>query len=139
MEFDALSNKVIGAALQVHSELGPGLFEEVYKVCLAHELAKQGLKVLSEVGIPVTYKGVALDLGYRADLVIEDSLIVELKSVAEFAPLHRAQLLTYLRLAHKDVGLLFNFNTAHLRDGILRMTNAPFVPSILRVKNSLTR
>ena len=136
MEFDNLSNKVIGAALKVHSALGPGLFEEVYKVCLRHELIKAGLNVLSEVGVPVIYDGVTLDIGYKADLIVEGSLIVELKSVHQFAPVHRAQLLTYLKLAHKEVGLLLNFNTAHLKDGILRMINSPFVTSSLRVKNS---
>ena len=136
MEFDNLSNKVIGAALKVHSALGPGLFEEVYKVCLRHELIKAGLNVLSEVGVPVIYDGVTLDIGYKADLIVEGSLIVELKSVHQFAPVHRAQLLTYLKLAHKEVGLLLNFNTAHLKDGILRMINSPFVTSYLRVKNS---
>ena len=136
MEFDNLSNKVIGAALKVHSALGPGLFEEVYKVCLRHELIKAGLNVLSEVGVPVIYDGVTLDIGYKADLIVEGSLIVELKSVHQFAPVHRAQLLTYLKLAHKEVGLLLNFNTAHLKDGILRMIKSPFVTSSLRVKNS---
>ena len=125
MEFDTLSNQVIGAALKVHSTLGPGLFEEVYKVCLHHELTEKGFKVLSEVGIPVIYGGATLDIGYKADLIVEDSLIVELKSVAEFAPVHRAQLLTYLKLAHIQVGLLLNFNTAHLREGIVRMINSP--------------
>ena len=123
MKFDELSNRVIGAAMKVHSELG--LFEQVYKVCLHHELTKAGLKVFAEVGIPVVYDGVTLDVGYKADLVVENSLIVELKSVADFAPVHRAQLLTYLRLAHMPVGLLLNFNMAHLRDGILRMINSP--------------
>lgn len=125
MKFDELSNRVIGAAMKVHSELGPGLFEQVYKVCLHHELTKAGLKVFAEVGIPVVYDGVTLDVGHKADLVVENSLIVELKSVADFAPVHRAQLLTYLRLAHMPVGLLLNFNMAHLRDGILRMINSP--------------
>jgi GxxExxY protein len=136
MEFDSLSNKVIGAAIKVHSAMGPGLFEEVYKVCLKHELTKAGLKVLSEVAIPVVYDGRKLDIGYKADLIVQDTLIVELKSVCELAPVHRAQLLTYLRIAHKQVGLLLNFNTAHMRDGIMRMVNLPFDPSYLRVKNS---
>lgn len=123
MEFDSLSNKVIGAALRVHTELGPGLFEEVYKVCLRHELCKSGLNVLSEVGLPVCYDGVQLDIGYRIDLLVEDSLIIELKSVEHLAPVHKAQLLTYLKLAHKQIGLLLNFNTAHLRQGIIRVVN----------------
>jgi len=130
MEFDSLSSKVIGAALKVHSVLGPGLFEEVYKVCLRHELGKQGIKAFSEVGLPVCYDGVQLDVGYRIDLMVEDSMIVELKSVNQLAPVHKAQLLTYLKLADKKTGLLLNFNTAHLRHGILRVVNHhPSCPS----------
>ena len=123
MDFDPLSNKVIGAALKLHSTLGPGLFEEVYKACLRHELCKEGIKALSEVSLPVCYDGVQLDIGYRVDLLVEDSLIVELKSVQQLAPVHKAQLLTYLKLAHKQVGLLLNFNTTHLKQGIVRVVN----------------
>lgn len=130
MEFDILGNKIIGAALRVHSTVGPGLFEEVYKTCLRHELSKDSIKVLSEVGLPVIYDGVALDIGYRIDLLVEDSVVVELKSVEHLAPLHSAQLLTYLKLAHKQVGLLLNFNSNHLRDGIIRIVNSsPSCPS----------
>ena len=134
MDFDPLSNKVLKAALAVHSVLGPGLFEEVYKASLAHELRKAGLKVAVEMGLPVNYDGVMLDIGYRADLLVEDILIVELKSVSQLMPVHRAQLLTYLKLAKKEVGLLLNFNTAHLKEGIVRMVNSlppsrTFVPS----------
>src|SRR5205085_2919941 len=89
MEFDSLSNQVIGAALKVHSALGPGLFEEVYKVCLRHELTKNNIKVFSEVGLPIKYDGVQLDVGYRIDLLVEDLLIVELKSVEHLSSLHR--------------------------------------------------
>jgi GxxExxY protein len=110
--------------MQVHSVLGPGLFAEVYKVCLRHELTKAGLKVLSEVGLPVTYDGATLDVDYRIDLLVEDVLIVELKSVEQLAPVHKAQLLTYLKLARRDVGLLLNFNTPHLRHGIVRVVNS---------------
>ena len=123
MKFDRLSNEVIGAALKVHSALGPGLYEEVYKVCLKHQLVQSGLKVLTEVGVSVNFASVSLDVGYRIDMLIEDTLIVELKSVPNFTALHRAQLLTYLKFAEKEVGLLFNFNTVHLKDGILRMHN----------------
>lgn len=128
MDFDPLSYSIIQAAMAVHSALGPGLFEEVYKVCLKHELTKRNLKVLSEVGLPVTYDGIELDIGYRIDLLVEDSLIVELKSVEQFAPVHKAQLLTYLKLASKPLGLLINFNTAHLRHGITRVVNSPSCP-----------
>ena len=110
--------------MKVHSALGPGLFEEVYKVCLKYQLQKEKLKVFSEVGLPVTYDGVQLELGYRIDLLVQDSLIVELKSVQKIAPVHRAQLLTYLKLARKPVGLLLNFNSKHLKDGIIRVVNS---------------
>ena len=134
MDFDSLSNKVLKAAFKVHTVLGPGLFEEVYKASLAQELRKAGLKVASEVGLPVNYDGVKLDIGYRIDLLVEESLIVELKSVQQLMELHKAQLLTYLKLANKEVGLLLNFNTPHLKQGIVRMVNSlptsrPFVPS----------
>lgn len=120
MEFDSLSNKVIRAALNVHTALGPGLFEEVYKVCLRHEL----LKALSEVGIPVTYDRFQLEIGYRIDLLVENTLIFELKSVEKLRSVHKAQLLTYLKLAHKETGLLLNFNTPHLKEGIIRVVNS---------------
>lgn len=130
-KFDSTSNKVIAAALRVHSALGPGLFEEVYKVCLRHELTEAGLKVFAEVDLPVVYSGVQLDIGYRIDLLVEDSLILELKSVENLASVHKAQLLTYLKLARKSVGLLLNFNTTHLRHGIVRVVNSlpPSCPS----------
>ena len=123
-EFDQVSKQVLDAAMKVHSALGPGLFEEVYKVCLKYQLQKEKLKVFSEVGLPVTYDGVQLELGYRIDLLVQDSLIVELKSVQKIAPVHRAQLLTYLKLARKPVGLLLNFNSKHLKDGIIRVVNS---------------
>jgi GxxExxY protein len=130
-KFDSLSSKVICAALKLHSTLGPGLFEEVYKVCLKHEITEAGLKVIAEVGLPVVYGGVQLDIGYRIDLLVEDSLILEIKSVENLASVHKAQLLTYLKLAHKNVGLLLNFNTTHLRHGIVRVVNSlpPSCPS----------
>ena len=110
--------------MRVHSTLGPGLFEEVYKVCLRHELSKSGLKVLSEVGLPVRYDGFDLEVGYRIDLLVDDAVILELKSIEHLAPLHKAQLLTYLKLANKEVGLLLNFNAVHLKDGIIRVANS---------------
>ena len=125
MEFDKTSNSVIRAAITVHSILGPGLFEQVYKTCLLHELTKQGLSAIAEVGIPVTYDGIKLNLGYRADLLVENSLIVELKSVENLTPLHTAQLSTYLKLAQKPVGLILNFNTYRLKDGLIRIVNSP--------------
>lgn len=121
MKFDPLSSKVIGAALEVHRTLGPGLLESVYEQALAYELISAGLKVQSQVPIPVTYKEVKLDCGFRLDLVINSELIVELKSVESIQPIHEAQLLTYLKLSHLKTGLLINFNVSLLKEGIKRM------------------
>jgi GxxExxY protein len=119
-EFDGLSQQVIGCALEVHTQLGPGLLESAYEQCLAHELRSAGLNFELQRPLPVAYKGVLLDCGYRLDIVVEDRLIAELKSVDALLPIHEAQLLTYLKLARIPVGLLINFNVVHLRDGIRR-------------------
>lgn len=124
MIFQELTGEIIQAAMKVHTALGAGLFEEVYKTCLRYELTKQGIKVMAEVGLPVTYDGVQLDVGYRVDLLVEDNVIVELKSVERIASIHRAQLLTYLKLADLQVGLVINFNVPHLKNGILRVVNS---------------
>lgn len=118
-----LSRPVIDAAMRVHSVLGPGLLEATYVACLEHELRRRGISVRSQVPIPVRYDGMQLDIGYRVDLLVEDEIIVEVKSVANLVPIHEAQLLTYLRLSQRRIGLLINFHTAHLRDGIKRMVN----------------
>jgi len=123
MEYPEISEKAIAAALKVHSAIGPGVLESVYKTCMQHELQKAGLRVLSEVPLPVLYDGIRLDSGYRIDLLVEDLLIVELKCVGSLLPIHKAQLLTYLRLANKPIGLLLNFNVVHMRDGIKRILN----------------
>lgn len=123
MLHEALSRKILDSAMRVHTILGPGLFEEVYKVCLAHELKKSGLTVMSEIGIPVHYDGQDLSIGFRLDLLVDNCVIVELKSVVRLVPLHRAQLLTYLKLTKKEVGILLNFNTTHLKNGIVRVAN----------------
>jgi GxxExxY protein len=115
------SSAVIGAAIVVHSTLGPGLLESAYEACLIHELRKRGLKVLSQVALPVVYDGCPIDVGYRIDLLVEDSLIVELKAVEAILPIHKAQLLSYLKMHGSKVGLLLNFNVLHLKDGITRM------------------
>jgi GxxExxY protein len=120
-EFDEVSSLVIACAMRVHSALGPGLFEEVYRACLKHELSNSGASVLAEVNLPVTYNNVELEIGYRIDLLVNGSHIIELKSVERLASIHKAQLLTYLRLARKSVGLLLNFNSTHLRNGIMRV------------------
>src|SRR5438270_8271698 len=118
-----VSHAVITAAMRVHSELGPGLLESAYTACLQHELKKAGLKSDAQVGLPVVYDGVKLDLGYRIDLLVEDLVIVELKSVDAIAPVHQAQVLSYLKLSGKSLALLINFNVVHLKDGIRRFVN----------------
>ncbi len=123
MELNEISEKIIGAAIQVHTTLGPGLLESTYEACLKHELRKRGLKVLSQVGLPVIYDGIKIDLGYRLDLLIEDTVIIELKAVTTVTPLHEAQLLSYLKLSGKHLGLLINFNVTLLKDGITRRIN----------------
>jgi len=120
MEFDELSKRVIGCALEVHRALGPGLLESPYQQCLAHELSLADIPFQLEADVPVTYKGVRMDCGYRVDLLVGDKLILELKSVNEILGIHEAQLLTYMKLAKVPVGLLINFNVELLRDGIRR-------------------
>ncbi len=116
-----ISYEIIKAALKVHSALGPGLLENAYKVCLAHELRKAGFTVGVEVELPVVYDGVRMELGYRLDLLVNDLVVVELKAVDELTALHQAQLLSYLKLSQKKLGLLMNFNVLHLKNGIKRM------------------
>lgn len=123
MELNEISKKIIGAAMQVHSTSGPGLLESAYEACLKYELEKRGFKVLSQVGLPVIYDGMKIDLGYGLDLLVEDSVIVELKAVNKITPVHEAQLLSYLKLSGKRPGLLINFNVMHLKDGITRRIN----------------
>src|SRR5271168_617333 len=118
-----ISHAVITAAMRVHSELGPGLLESTYTACLQHELKKARFRSNAQVGLPVVYDGVKLDLGYRIDLLVEDLVIVELKSVDAIAPVHQAQIISYLKLSGRSVGLLINFNVAHLKDGIRRFVN----------------
>jgi GxxExxY protein len=118
-----ITGDILGAAMKVHSVLGPGLLESAYQVCLIYELRKRGLQVADEVILPVIYENVRLDAGYRLELVVEDAVLVELKSVDEIAPIHKAQLLSYLKLSGLKVGLLLNFNVLHMRDGITRMMN----------------
>ena len=120
MKFDELSNKVIGCAIEVHRELGPGLLESIYEQCLAYELKRNYLKCVAQMQLPVQYKGLQLDCGYRIDLLVENSLIVELKCVEAFQPIHDAQILTYMKMAKINTGLLINFNVQYLRKGIKR-------------------
>lgn len=118
-----ISHEIIKAALKVHTELGPGLLESAYEACLLYELQKAGFTTRSQVPLPVVYDGVKLDLGYRIDLLVADLVIVEIKAIEEIAPVHKAQLLSYLRLSKKSLGLLLNFNVPHLREGIHRVLN----------------
>ena len=116
-----ISHAVISAALKVHSALGPGLLESAYEACLAHELKLAGFKVETQLGLPVIYEGIKLDVGYRIDMLVNDLVIVELKSVEEISRVHIAQVLSYLKLSKKKLGLIINFNVLHLKDGIKRL------------------
>ncbi len=118
---DPLTSLIIGGAIEVHKALGPGLLESAYEECLAMELSDRGLQVARQVPIPVVFKGRRLEVGYRADIIVNDLVIVELKAIAEILPVHEAQLLSHLKLANKKVGLLINFHVAFLRNGIVRM------------------
>ena len=118
-----ITRQVISAAMKVHSALGPGLLESAYQACLIHELRKAGLTVKSQVGLPVVYEGERIDLGYRIDLVVADTVIVEIKCVDAINPVHKSQLLSYMRLSGRPVGLLINFYVEHLKDGIKRMVD----------------
>lgn len=119
-KLDELTGEIINAAMKVHTTLGPGLLENVYEACLVHELKRRGLQVVSQVALPVMYDDVVIELGYRLDLLVEDKIIVELKAVEKIVPIHQAQLLSYLKLSKRKLGLLINFNEVHLRDGIRR-------------------
>jgi len=118
-----LSRIVLDAAFQVHSALGPGLLESAYEKRLAYELGKQGISTSSQVELPIIYDSKRIDAGYRIDMLVENLVIIELKAVERLLPIHEAQLLSYLRLARKRLGLLINFNTCRLKDGIKRMVN----------------
>jgi GxxExxY protein len=119
-----LSNVIIGAALRVHDELGPGMLESAYEACLMFELLDQGLRVEREKPLPLVYRGRRLDCGYRLDLLVEDAIIVEVKAIERLERVHAAQLLSYLRQTKLKLGLLFNFNVKWLQDGIKRVVNA---------------
>ena len=120
---DPVTEKVIGCAIEVHRTLGPGLLESVYEQCMARELTLHSIPFRLQVPVPVHYKGTDLDCGYRIDLLINDQVLVELKSVERLSPIHDAQLLTYMKLAKIDTGLLINFNSTRLVDGVRRFKN----------------
>jgi GxxExxY protein len=123
MTENEIASQIVDIAYKIHSQLGPGLYESVYEICLVAELQKGGLSFTRQQAVPVTYENVQIDVGFRADIIVEDKVIVELKSVEAIATVHRKQLLTYLRLADKRLGLLINFNSALIKDSIVRVVN----------------
>lgn len=123
MTENEIATKIVDACYAVHTNLGPGLLESVYESVLAYELEKRGLKTTRQQPIPVIYEGIQFDEGFRADIVVEDKVIIELKSVEKIAPVHKKQLLTYLRLTDKKLGLLINFGENLIKDGISRIAN----------------
>ena len=123
MENDQITSKIIGAAIEVHKELGPGLLESAYEKCLLYEIRNQGLKVESQILLPVKFKDVEIDAGYRMDLLVEDKIVVEIKAVDYMADIYLAQILTYMKLGGYHLGLLINFNVTKLVDGVKRVIN----------------
>lgn len=120
MEINQITEKIIGCAIEVHKSLGPGLLESAYEECLSFELLKAGLKIERQKPVPVVYKDIKLDCGYRMDLLVENTVIIELKTLDAFNPVHEAQILTYMKFGNKVVGLLINFNVTLLKNGIKR-------------------
>ena len=123
MDINNITGQIIDAAMKVHTALGPGLLESAYEACLAHELKKRGFSIERQKEMPVEYDGILIDIGYRLDLLVNDKVVVELKAVSEVAPIHEAQILSYLKLGKKPIGLLINFNVQRLKDGIKRFAN----------------
>jgi GxxExxY protein len=123
MDIEEIGHAVIGAAIKVHSIVGPGLLESAYETCLLYELEKQRVRARTQVIAPIRYEELIVDNGYRIDVLVEDAVVVELKAVAAILPVHRGQLLSYLRLGGFKLGFLLNFHVAHMRDGIVRMVN----------------
>lgn len=118
-----ITEQIIGSAIDVHRALGPGLLESAYEACLAFELASRGLKIEQQRALPVVYRDIKLDCGYRLDFVIEEAVVIELKAAEQLLPIHKAQLLSYLKLSGLKVGLLINFHTKMLKDGVVRLVN----------------
>lgn len=123
MDIEEVGRQVVNSAVRVHRTLGPGLLESAYQKCLIHELRKRGLAVASEIPLPVHYDGEAIDVGYRLDLLVEEQVVIENKTVEHILPLHEAQLLTYLKLSEKSLGFLLNWNVKLMKQGIKRMVN----------------
>ncbi len=120
MEIEAVAKEIVDAAIKVHRQLGPGLLESAYQTCLAYELRKRGLKVVCEVTLPIVYDGQQIDCGYRVDMIVEDCILIENKVVEHITPVHKAQILTYLRLRDNWLGFLLNWNVTRMKDGIHR-------------------
>ncbi len=120
MDINQITEKIIGCAIEVHKQLGPGLLESAYEECLFYELINTGLEVKKQLALPLIYKEIRLDVGYRIDLLVQNNVVVEIKSVDALAEIHKAQLMTYMKLANIKVGLLINFNVVRLKDGIVR-------------------
>lgn len=120
MEINQITEKVIACAIEVHKRLGPGLLESAYEECLSYELMSAGLAIERQVPVPVVYKEIKLECGYRIDILVERTVLIELKAIEAFAPVHEAQILTYMKFAKKSIGLLINFNVTLLKDGIKR-------------------
>jgi len=123
MELNEISGTVIGSAIKVHRTLGPGLLESAYEGCLVYELAKKGLKCQTQLKLPVRYDGIKIDTGYRVDIIVAESVILEVKTVKKIIPIHEAQLLSYLKMSKLKLGLILNFNTMILKSGIKRIVN----------------
>lgn len=121
--YEVLASEIVDCCFQVHKALGPGLLESAYQKCLVYELNSRNLKVESEVALPINYKGVDLDCGYRIDILVEDKILLELKSVEKIIPVHTAQIISYLKLSNKKLGFLVNFNVSLLKEGIKRFAN----------------
>jgi GxxExxY protein len=139
MHFNEISGAVVDSAMEVHTAIGPGLLESVYQACLVHGLRKRGFRTATQLPLPVNYDGERMDLGFRIDILVENTVVVEIKAVDAIHPVHLAQVITYLKLSGKHVGLLINFNVVHLRDGIRRMVQGepPRTSSVSSVVKSL--
>ena len=123
MDFETIAREIVDSAICVHTQLGPGMLESAYEACIEYELNQRSLAVRKQIPMPVRYDNLAIDIGYRLDLVVEDAVVIELKSVKRLLPIHTAQLLSYLRAGDYRLGFLLNFNTVHMRDGIKRVVN----------------
>jgi GxxExxY protein len=123
MDIETIARQIVDSAIRVHTRLGPGMLESAYEACIEHELAKRSFAVKKQVPMPLRYDDLLFDIGYRLDLVVEDAVVIELKSVQQLVPIHTAQVLSYLRAGDYRIGFLLNFNTVHMRDGIKRIVN----------------